>query len=156
MEERFINFTLSIAKLNKQIQKLKTDGMKLFGLKGVHTLCVYQLLTRPDGMTSTEIAACCDLDAALVSRTLSHLLKNDFVLKDGAPGKYLARYRLTPKGTAVASEVRSIINGVQDFVDVGITAQELEIFYSVLAKLEHNFETLVERPSLALPLEKEN
>lgn len=142
MEDRFVKFTVNIAKLHKLIQKLKTDGMKQFDLKGTHTLCIYQLLLHTEGMTSTELAASCDLDPALVSRTLASLTESQIVSRKGEPGKYLARYMLTENGTIVAQEIRALIHGILEVADTGITPEELTIFYRVLGRLVENLSTL--------------
>lgn len=142
MDDRFVTFTISISKLNKLIQKLKTDGMKMFALKGVHTLCLYQLIGKTDGMTATQITSACDLDPALVSRTLGELAQKDLIKKIGRPGKYHAKYCLTVKGEEVAAEAKMIIAAIQETVDMGISKTELDVFYKVLSTLIHNFEEL--------------
>ncbi len=142
MEDRFVKFTVDIAKLHKLIQKLKTDGMKQFDLKGTHTLCIYQLLTHPEGMTSTELAVSCDLDPALVSRTLASLTHNQIISRIGEPGKYLAKYMLTDKGLLVAEEIRSLIHTIQEIADTGISQEDLAVFYQVLDRLAHNLQSL--------------
>ncbi len=142
MEDRFIKFTLNIAKLNKLVQKLKTAGMKQFHLKGTHTLCIYQLLLHPDGMTSAELAAGCDLDPALVSRTLAALTENQVISRLGERGKYLAKYALTEKGTQVAKEIQTLIHTILETSNAGITPEELSTFYRVLDRLSENLSTL--------------
>ena len=143
MHDRFVKFTISISKLNKLINKVKSEGMKgKFDLKGVHTLCLYQLMSNDNGMTSTEIAKSCDLDPALVSRTLSELCQKELIEKVGKVGKYHARYCLTQRGAQISAEMKQITQSVQLFVDQGITKEELDIFYSVMEKLSCNFEFL--------------
>lgn len=142
MEDRFVKFSINIAKLHKLIQKLKTDGMKQFDLKGTHTLCIYQLLTHAEGMTSTEMAASCDLDPALISRTLASLTESQIVCRMGESGKYFAKYVLTPKGNAVAKEIQTLVHAIQEIADTGISEEELIVFYRVLGKLADNLQTL--------------
>lgn len=151
MDTRFIEFTVSLAKLNKLVQKLKLKGMKPFDLKGTHTLCIYQLLLHENGMLPTDLADCCDFDPGLVSRTLRELSERGIVCKVGQPGKYLSRYYLTENGKSVAMEIDKITREVQGFVDTGIEPRELDIFYRVLRKLEENFQALAERPDGILP-----
>lgn len=152
MQDRFVEFTISISRLNKLIQKLKSDGMKAFDLKGAYTLCLYQLAENSYGLTSTEIALHCDLDPALVSRTLSHLCKDGIIQKVGAEGKtYHSKYFLTKKGEDIASELKEIIHRIQEVADTGISEEELNVFYSVLNKLLGNFETMSYHLSDVLP-----
>lgn len=143
MTERFTRFTIRISRLHKLIQKLKTDGMGRFGLKGVDTLCLYQL-SRHDSLSFSELAESCDLDPALVSRTLSSLTRAGMVEKDGPPGKYRARYALTTEGAAQTAEIVQLIRAVQEQVDEGLDPAELETFYRVLDRLTQNFERLAQ------------
>ena len=147
MAERFTQFTMQLSRLSKLIQKLKTDGMGGFGLKAVDTLCLYQL----DGageLSFAQVAERCDTDAALVSRTLSALVKNGMVEKVGAPGKYRARYRLTEPGRQRTAEIRAMIQKVQERADQGISEEDLAVFYRVLQQLTGNFEKMAEEGPL--------
>lgn len=156
MHDRFVKFTIAISKLNKLINKVKSEGMKdRFDLKGVHTLCLYQLMSNDHGMTSTEIAKSCDLDPALVSRTINELCQKELIEKVGEAGKYHARYCMTEKGRRISSELKQIVQSIQMFVDKGITEEELDLFYSVLEKLSCNFEILSDHLSLVFPKDNE-
>ena len=141
MSQRFTTFTIKISRLNKLIQKLKADGMGQFGLKGVDTLCLYQLADH-EALTFSEIAERCDLDGALVSRTLRGLVAKGMVEKDGAPGKYHARYSLTQQGRAQTDEIIRIIHTIQTHADTGIPTEDLVVFYRVLLRLTDNFEQM--------------
>ncbi len=55
MEDLFAKFTISILKLNKIVQKIKTYEMKKFGLSSVHVMCLYALNYRREGLTSSEL-----------------------------------------------------------------------------------------------------
>lgn len=146
MTERFTQFTLRISRLHKLIQKLKTNGMSRFGLKAVDTLCLYQL-SQQDSLSFSQVAERCDLDPALVSRTLGSLTRAGMVEKDGLPGKYHARYSLTALGRERTAEIVQVICAVQAKADEGVDPAELEIFYRVLDQLTQNFEVLVQNPS---------
>ncbi len=142
MTERFTWFTMTLSRLNKQIQKLKTDGMGSFGLKAVDTLCLYQL-DREESMSFSQLVQSCQLDPALVSRTLRDLSKIGMVEKDGQPGRYNARYSLTPAGAQRTREIRQIIQCLQVQADQGISEDDLAVFYRVLEQLSENFEKMV-------------
>ena len=139
MTDRFTLFTIRNSHLNKLIQKLKTEGMGRFGLKGVDTLCLYQLgLHGP--MTFAEIAGHCDLDPALVSRTLRGLTRSNMVCKEG--GKYKALYSLTEEGQELNRSITAIICRIQNTAIQGITLSEMATFYRVLDRLTDNLEHL--------------
>ena len=133
---------MTLSRLNKNIQKLKTDGMGQFGLKGVDTLCLYQMGGRGE-LTFSEIGQLCQLDGALVSRTLRGLVKSGMVEKLGLPGKYNATYRLTGAGTETAARIRLIVTDIQSKADRGISREDLDTFYRVLDRLTANFDAMV-------------
>ena len=145
---RFAKFTMTISRLNKLIQKLKTHGMQQFGLKGVDTLCLYQLAFCPEGITFSALADACQLDPALVSRTLKTLIQQDMICKSGPPGKYNARYSLTPKARKTMPEITRIIHNVQKRTDQNISPDDLDVFYKVLETLSHNLENIADDPSI--------
>ena len=147
MSQRFTRFTMKLSRLNKLIQKLKADGMSPFGLKGVDTLCIYQLAEHGT-MAFSEVAEQCDLDPALVSRTLRELVKNGMVDKQGKPGKYNATDCQTPEGEKRALTIKQIINRVQERADEGISTEELAVYYRVLTRLTENFEAMAKDPGI--------
>lgn len=149
MADRFVEFTVAVARMNKLIQKLKADGMKLFGLKAVDTLCLYQLFANGAEMNFSQIVQSCELDPALVSRTLKELVAGGMVIKSGEPGKYHAKYSLTPAAREKMTEISGIISQLQKQADAGITKEELENFYHCLSKLTANFEKMAEEPLAA-------
>ena len=144
VDDRFTRFTISLSRLNKHIQKLKTDGMGKWGLKAVDTLCIYQL-ARCGEMSFSQVAERCDSDAALISRTLRELVKNGMVEKTGAPGKYNATYRLTPMGRERSEYIRRVTAVVQRQADQGVSPEDLETFYRVLDQLTLNFEKMTKQ-----------
>lgn len=141
MDERFARFTMTLSRMNRNIQKMKTDGMGQFGLKAVDTLCLYQLAEGGE-LTFSQVAECCDLDPALVSRTLGGLVKNGMVEKSGLPGKYNATYRLTDLGVERWSRIYPMITEIQRRADQGVDPEDLVIFYRVLDRLNANFEEM--------------
>lgn len=155
MKDRFMEFTISISRMNKLVQKLKTEGMKLFGLKASDTLCLYRLMTSEEGLTFSEIAQSCDLDPALVSRLLKELVANGMVEKDGKPGKYHAKYFLTAAAKEKMAEIAGVISYLQELADSGITEEELDAFYSCLMKLTANFEKMADNSGALFHTNKE-
>lgn len=146
MEDHFFVFAVSVARLNKLVQKLKTRGMALLDMKAAHTMCMYHLMDAREGLTFSELVQGCDLDQALVSRVLSQLTEKGMVRKDGLPGKYNARYCLTEQGTAVARQIAVWVSRVQERANVGIDPEDLKVFYRVLRRLLANFEAMVKQP----------
>lgn len=63
MEERFAAFTVLIAKINRNIRRIKTEEMAEFHLKGPHVACLYHLTTAGP-LTAGELCDRCDEDKA--------------------------------------------------------------------------------------------
>ena len=43
-DDRFLKFTLSLSRMNKKVQAVKTAGMGMVGLKAAHTAVLYALM----------------------------------------------------------------------------------------------------------------
>ena len=77
MEERFAAFTVLIAKINRNIRRIKTEEMAEFHLKGPHVACLYHLTTAGP-LTAGELCDRCDEDKAAISRSLDFLAKERY------------------------------------------------------------------------------
>ena len=55
MEKIFENFTVSVLKLNKLVQRIKQFEMREYKLKSVHVMCVYYLNEHREGLTASEL-----------------------------------------------------------------------------------------------------
>ena len=157
MDTRFFRLTTSVGRLQKLIQKIKTEGMGQVDLKGSHTVVLCLLAACPEGLHFAELTERCELDPALISRVLASLTRAGYVNKDGAPGKYNALYTLTPEGLQCADRVNTVITAFRQKADKDISPEELETFYSVLDRMTANLEgALQEKTTLFAPLQKEN
>ena len=81
----------------------------MVGLKAAHTAVLYALSGHSEGLQFAEVAAACDLDPALISRTFSELIAAGMVEKQGEPGRYRARYVLTEQGSLQTAKIRQVI-----------------------------------------------
>ena len=86
MDSRFFRLTTSLGRLQKLIRKIKTEGMGRGALKGSDTVVLCQLAAYPQGQRFAELTERCELDPALISRTLAGLTRACYVNKEGAPG----------------------------------------------------------------------
>ena len=138
---RFERFISLIEGIHKSIGKIKFDTAPYLGIKSVHVFWIYELSLHPDGLTAAEIAAVSMVDRSLVSREIAALKKDGYVASEdtGKKRNYNARITLTEKGKDLAEKITEEATRVQSMVDIGITEEELESFYSTLEKLYLNF-----------------
>ena len=144
--ERFRRFVLLVDGIHKSVQKIKYNNAPDFGVKGVHTLWVYELLCHPEGMTASELAAQSMIDRSLISREIERLKELGYIETDDNKGKrnYNTKIRLTEKGRAVAASIGDIAMDVQTRANAGITDSDLEGFYRTLEKLHKNLAVIAE------------
>ena len=86
MEERFEIFTVLMAKIRRNVQKLKTEEMSEYELKSPHVSCLYYLC-KYDSLTATELCELCSEDKAAISRTIAELESTGYVESNGTEGK---------------------------------------------------------------------
>ncbi len=139
--ERFGKFTLLIDNISKVIHKIKIDTVPYLGIKSVHVFWIYNLYAHPEGLTATEIAANRQVDRSLVSREIAELCSDGYIEYVGGTGKrrnYNTRLVLTEKGRALAHVIWHEAMDIQTKADIGISPEELELFYSVTEKIHTN------------------
>ena len=155
MQDRFIRLSVSLARLQKVIQRIKTSGMGLIALKAGHTLVLCQLAAAPEGWHFSDLTERCDLDPAMISRVLADLVRSGLVEKRAESGKYNALYLLTNAGHDRAARVGAVVADVERRADEGIDPADLATFYKVLNQLTKNLEAVAADPAEAFePLER--
>ena len=144
--ERFRRFVLLVEGVHKAVQKIKLNKASDFGVKGVHTLWVYELLRHPDGITASELAAESMIDRSLISRELERLKELGYIETAGDPKKrnYNAKITLTERGKEVAEHIGDLALEVQTLASAGISKEELDSFYHTLEKLNTNLLCIAE------------
>ena len=77
MDDRFENFTVTVLKLGKLVQKIKLFEMESYGLKAIHVMCIYFA-----GLAPVPAVALCSLtseDKAAISRALPLLKPKGYI-----------------------------------------------------------------------------
>lgn len=136
MEKIFENFTVSILKLNRLIQRIKQFEMREYKLKSIHVMCIYCLNEHPEGLTASELMRLIFEDKAAISRALRQLLELGYVKYDVK--KYNSLIVLTGEGLKVAEYIsqkseKAVKAGSADF-----TEEERDFFYKSLAQITEN------------------
>ena len=143
---RFEIFSTSVSQLIKSVQSLKSKKMAQYGLKGTNALCLCQILESGSGLTATELARQGEIDKAQVSRCVAELMERGFVYRDDRDGRrYKQKYRLTPEGLVVATDIHNTVDDIQKTIHKDVTPEELDAFYRTLYKLCENFNELLEK-----------
>lgn len=140
MTERFKRFTVLIAKINRNIKKIKNQEMAEYGLRGVHVTCLYYLYSR-DALTATELCELCEEDKATISRGLEFLEANGYIVCEARPGKrYKSALLLTEKGMEIGEKIADKINLVLSEICADLTDEQRAEFYHHLTVISDSLE----------------
>lgn len=144
MIQRFETFVLSINRIYRCIQKIKSQEMTELGLKGTHVMCLFQLRQNRDGLTSAELSALCLEDKAAVSRAVSRLEELGLVRFQSSADKrrYRSKIRLTDAGSRVAEKMMTLIERAVQKGGAGLSDAQREAFYDALAVIARNLSDL--------------
>lgn len=142
--ERFREFSGLVSRAEKALQRVKTENVKDYGLRGVHVSCLLALHERPEGLTATEVASVCGVDRAQISRVTAELRGLDLVC-EASPGprrRYRGALELTEEGRAAAAEMAGIVDGKAPARQRGYPPEELTVFYRVFGAIVERLEKL--------------
>lgn len=144
MQERYKNFTLLIAKINRCIRKIKTEEMSEFNLKSAHVSCLYYLYTI-GSLTSKELCDICEEDKAAISRAVDHL-ENEGYLKSrtNVNKRYKCPIELTEKGHEVGRYLAERVSGIIAVSSAGISDEEREVLYRALSIISEKLQQVYE------------
>ena len=145
MKERFETFTVLIAKISRNIRKIKNQEMAEYNLRSAHISCLYYLYLS-EGMTATELCERCEEDKATISRSLDYLEKNGYLTCQTQNAKrYKSPMLLTEKGKEAGKRICDKISGVLDEISVGLSESERVEFYRCLAIISDSLESICNR-----------
>lgn len=145
MKERFETFTVLIAKISRNIRKIKNQEMAEYNLRSAHISCLYYLYLS-EGMTATELCERCEEDKATISRSLDYLEKNGYLTCETQNAKrYKSPMLLTEKGKEAGKRISDKIADVLDEISVGLSESERVEFYRCLAIISDSLESICNR-----------
>lgn len=141
MEQRFEMFTMLIAKLSRNIKKIKSCEMAKYNLKTPHVSCLYYMYKYNAPVTAKLLAEICDEDKGAISRSIDYLESNGFIECDSNVSKrYNSPLRLTEKAKVVAKEIADKIDNIVGIASNGMKDNEREIFYKNLILVSDNLQ----------------
>lgn len=142
MEKRFERFTVLIAKISRNIKRIKNQEMAEYELNSPQISCLYYLYSS-NGLTATELCEKCEEDKATVSRAIEYLEARGFVFCETKSSKrYKSPVTLTDAGREVGKIIFDKVNRVLDEVSVGLTEDERVAFYKSLAIISDNLDKI--------------
>jgi len=145
MEQRFETFTVLIAKINRNIRKIKNHEMSDYDLRSPHISCLYYLYVS-EGITSTDLCERCEEDKATISRCLDYLEKNGYTINGNKTAKrYKTPIILTEKGIEAGKRIADKINNVLDEISTELTEEERLSFYKSLTIISNSLETVAKK-----------
>ena len=144
MIDRFENFVGKISVIYKNIEKIKKNKMKEFGLSGNHVMSLIYLEQHPDGLTASKLCELISIDKAATSRALSDLVEKGFVYYPELDHqkKYRAIAMLTEKGKEVACQLDKIIYDIVREVGGQLTDEERNMMYYALDLIAEKIDSL--------------
>ncbi len=144
MLDRFEHFTYLVNKIYRDMQKIKSQKLKNYGLKGSHMICIHYLGKSDDGLSFKELCEICDEDKGLISRNLSYLKKEDFVEElIGDKKTYKGKMILTEKGKEVFDAIQGITINICQQVYLDKEKTSLDSFYTNLEGISERIERIV-------------
>ncbi len=147
MEDLFVDFTVSVLRLNKLVQKIKTYEIEKYGLKPVHVMCSYFLKKNPQGLTAKALGELALEDKAAISRALQIMQAKGYVKYD--PNGRNAVVTLTEEGGKIADEVCLRAEKAVEAGSMNFTDEERIFFYkslnTIVGNLKNYYKELIEK-----------
>ena len=145
VEDRFETFTVLIAKISRNIRKIKNQQMADYDLRSPHISCLYYLYAS-EGLTAADLCERCEEDKATVSRSLGYLEKNGYLIRES---EYAKRYKgplfLTEKGKEAGKKIADKIDLVLNEISMGLTEEERTSFYRSLSIISNGLDAISKR-----------
>ncbi|MGN1051873.1 MAG: MarR family winged helix-turn-helix transcriptional regulator [Candidatus Scatosoma sp.] len=144
MQERFKEFTVLVANINRSIYKIKTEEMAEFHLKSSHVSCLYYIYIE-DSLTAKELCDVCGEDKANISRAVKYLENNGYLCRNTKLRKrYHSPLELTEKGRKIGKYIADKIDNILDYASAGLSEEYRQIMYRSLNLINDNLNKLCE------------
>ncbi len=145
VNDRFMRFSIAMETISKNVQRYKNEQLSPFGLKSMHLMFLYCLGQAENGLTATELSKSCGVDKAFISRMATDLRTMGYIgCAEQEGGHYKKRLELTEHGWAIIREINERVESAVEKVTAGVSRENLEIFYTVLEKMNGNISGLLE------------
>ena len=145
MKDRFETFTVLIAKISRNIRKIKNQEMADYNLRSPQISCLYYLYSL-GGLTATDLCERCEEDKATISRSLEYLENNGYLICESKLAKrYKSPLVLTEKGKEAGKKIADKIDSVLNEISIGLSEEERSAFYRSLSIISNKLESISNR-----------
>ncbi len=142
MQDRFETFTVLIAKISRNIRKIKNQEMAEYNLKSPHISCIYYLYSE-GALNATELCDRCEEDKATISRSLAYLEKNGYLICEaGSAKRYKTPLMLTELGERVGKSISDKISRILCETSKELSDAERTEFYRCLSIISENLDNI--------------
>lgn len=131
MLSRYERFSSSIAGIYRSIQKIETEEIKKYDLKGSHAQYLAVMAQNPEGITAAQLCRICDKDKAAVSRALAELEQKGIITRESHVS-YRTRLQLTDKGKETAKFVCRKAETAVKLAEQDLSKEHRDILYATL------------------------
>ena len=143
MIDRFERFTLSIFHISRYWNKIATDEMKKYGLRGSYALYLLMIAGDEGELTAAKLAALCQRDKADVSRAMA-IFQEKGILEPCKGAKYRANLKLTDKGMELAGQINRRAGIALEQAGNGLSEELRENMYRSLDIIADNMPVISE------------
>ena len=140
---RFEIFTLALSEITSNWNKIATEELKPYGLKGGYIVYLIALFKKTDGLTAANLCEICNKDKAEVSRAIKALEEKNFITRTNTTvSGYRANITLTEKGRKITHTLRERIKLIVEKGGSGLTEEQRETFYNALSTISENLKII--------------
>lgn len=140
---RFETFSLALNEMLTSWNKIASDELKPYGLKGSYVIYLVALYKYEEGLTSANLCEMCSKDKAEVSRAVKELEKKGFIKrKNTTVNGYRALISLTEEGKKSTCQLRERIKLAVEKGGKGLSDEQRENFYAALKLISLNLKEI--------------
>ncbi len=140
MVERFEHFSLSIFNISRYWNKLTTEEMKKYGLRGSYALYLVIMASHEGKLTAANLSELVERDKADISRAIAAMEEKGLLRRVG--DSYRACLELTAEGMEVAKSLNERATIAIDLASQGVSDEHREIMYHSLDQITENLRAM--------------
>lgn len=146
MVHRYERFSSAVAGISRCIQKIESEEMERYGLKGSYAQYLAALRRCEGGLTVSQLSELCVKDKAAVSRAVSEMEQKDLILREATGDNlYRAAIVLTDKGTEIAEYVARRATAAVDLASKGLSEDDRRVLYYALDLISTNLKDICKK-----------